>query len=80
MKTNLCFALICFAAFGMFCTKRQGTPVNIIYDTDMASDVDDVGALALLHALADIGEAEILAAMVSSQNEYVVPCLNAINT
>lgn len=80
MKTNLCFTLICLAAFVMFCTERQGAPVNIIYDTDMASDVDDVGALALLHALADLGEAEILAAIVSSQNEYVVPCLNAINT
>jgi len=80
MRTNLCIALICLAAFGMFCTEHQGAPVNIIYDTDMASDVDDVGTLALLHALADLGEAEILAAMVSSQNEYVVPCLNAINT
>ncbi|UCH62914.1 MAG: nucleoside hydrolase [Fidelibacterota bacterium] len=54
--------------------------MNIIYDTDMAADVDDVGALALLHTLADLGEAEILAAMVSSRNEHVVPCLNAINT
>ena len=39
--------------------------VRIIYDTDMSLDVDDVGALALLHALADRGEAELLGVMVS---------------
>ena len=37
----------------------------MILDTDFASDVDDAGALAVLHALADAGEVEILAVMVS---------------
>jgi purine nucleosidase len=55
-------------------------PVRIIFDTDMAGDVDDVGALAILHALADLGEAEILAVGISSRNEHVGPCLDAINT
>lgn len=40
-------------------------PVKIIFDTDMASDCDDVGALAVLHALADLGEAEILAVVTN---------------
>jgi inosine-uridine nucleoside N-ribohydrolase len=40
-------------------------PVDVIYDTDMALDVDDVGALALLHALADRGEARLLAVGIS---------------
>ena len=35
------------------------TPVRIIFDTDMMGDVDDVGTVAVLHALADQGEAEI---------------------
>src|SRR4029450_10167813 len=39
--------------------------VEVIFDTDMALDVDDVGALALLHALADRGECRILAVGVS---------------
>jgi inosine-uridine nucleoside N-ribohydrolase len=55
-------------------------PVKIILDVDLAEDVDDAGALAVLHALADRGEAEILATVVSSKNEWVVPCLDAINT
>lgn len=56
------------------------TPVKVIFDADMAADVDDVGALAILHALADLGEAEILAVGISSRNEDVGPCLDAINT
>src|SRR5690606_29052446 len=35
-------------------------PVRVIFDTDLGPDADDAGALALLHALADRGEAEIL--------------------
>ena len=34
---------------------------RIIFDTDMYTDYDDVGALAILHALADAGECEIAA-------------------
>src|SRR5262245_1529021 len=55
-------------------------PVRVVVDTDLAADVDDVGALAVLHALADRGEAEILAAMVSSRNRHSVACLSALNT
>jgi hypothetical protein len=36
-------------------------PVPLIFDTDMMGDVDDVGTAAVLHALADQGEAKILA-------------------
>lgn len=57
-----------------------GPPVRILFDTDMASDVDDVGALATLHALADLGEAEILGVGISSRNESVGPCVDAIDT
>jgi hypothetical protein len=52
----------------------------VIFDTDMAEDVDDVGALAVLHALADTGEAEILGVMVCARNEAVGPCVDALNT
>lgn len=55
-------------------------PAKIILDVDLCEDVDDAGALAVLHALANRGEAEILGVMVSSNNEWVGPCLDAINT
>jgi hypothetical protein len=61
-------------------SSSDGGPVRIILDVDLAEDVDDAGALAVLHALADRGEAEILGVMVSSRNEWVGPCVDAINT
>lgn len=55
-------------------------PVKVIFDTDMESDVDDVGALAMLHSLADLGEAEILAVMLSSLNPWSAPTVDVVNT
>ncbi|HOX01286.1 MAG TPA: nucleoside hydrolase [Candidatus Paceibacterota bacterium] len=57
-----------------------GAPERIILDVDLAEDVDDAGALATLHTLANRGEAEILGILVSSNNEWVGPCADAINT
>jgi hypothetical protein len=34
--------------------------VNLVLDTDMSIDVDDVGAVCAMHALADLGEVNIL--------------------
>jgi hypothetical protein len=55
-------------------------PMPIIFDTDMDSDVDDVAALCQLHALADLGEVELLAVMISGHHEWSGPCIDAINT
>lgn len=70
------------ATFGLFlwALAAGAAPAKIIFDTDMAEDVDDAGALAVLHALANLGEADILGTMISSRNEGVGPCLDAINT
>lgn len=54
-------------------------PLKILFDTDMDTDCDDGGTMAMLHALADAGEIEILATMVSSYFPYSVPCVAAIN-
>ncbi|MBL4883329.1 MAG: nucleoside hydrolase [Planctomycetaceae bacterium] len=40
-------------------------PVPILLDTDISSDCDDAGALAVLHALADQGKANILAVVTN---------------
>ena len=55
-------------------------PVTIIFDTDIAPDYDDVGAMALLHAFADKGEAEILATISCNTFETTVPTLSVLNT
>ncbi|GHT68779.1 hypothetical protein FACS189452_08990 [Bacteroidia bacterium] len=38
------------------CGQSKNTPVSVIFDTDIGPDYGDVGALTILHALADSGE------------------------
>ncbi len=61
-------------------STTAGEPVRVIFDTDMDTDCDDAGALAMLHAFADQGKVKILATMVSSRYQYSAPCVRAINT
>jgi len=60
--------------------KHSPKPINIIFDSDMGPDYDDVGAITILHALADKGEAKILATMASTKYEGVADVLNVFNT
>ena len=55
-------------------------PVNLILDTDLGPDYDDVGAMALMHALADSGQVNILATLSSNHDERVVPCIEVLTT
>lgn len=58
----------------------EANVVKIIFDTDMGSDCDDVGALALLHFYADRGKAEILGCIYSSGKvPYGAGIVQAIN-
>lgn len=52
---------------------------RILFDTDMATDCDDAGALAVLHVLADKGECEILATVSSSLNPTACAAISTIN-
>ena len=62
-------------------TSLSGGPVPIIFDTDFGPDVDDVGALAILHAMADRDEAEILGVMVSTSENVDSPrAVDVVNT
>ena len=54
-------------------------PVKVIFDTDMYTDFDDVGALACLHALADVGECEILATVVNTRDSMSVAMCEIVN-
>ena len=55
-------------------------PVNLIFDTDFGPDYDDVGAMAVMYALADSGECNILATMASNKHNLIAPALDAMNT
>ncbi len=52
----------------------------IIYDTDFGLDVDDVGALAMLHVLADRGEVALLGVVSNVSDPYSPAAIDVINT
>ncbi len=68
--------LIPCAAFAL---ATAAAPVKVIFDTDMLTDFDDVGALACLHALADAGECEILATVSCTRGNASVGAIEVIN-
>jgi inosine-uridine nucleoside N-ribohydrolase len=63
-----------------FAQKISKKPVSIIFDTDMGGDYDDVGAIAILHALADSGYAKILATVADTKYEGVAAVIDVFNT
>jgi len=73
-------SLLAIAASVNICSETNAAPVGMILDTDFRSDVDDVGALALLNALADNGECELLGVVASQTGPYVIGAINAVNT
>jgi inosine-uridine nucleoside N-ribohydrolase len=76
--------LLSFTAIALagFTTSRElhNKPVSIILDTDIGPDTDDAGAVAVLHAFANSGEATILGMMCNTTAEWGAPCLDAFNT
>ena len=69
------------AWFCFFCglpLLGYGQP-NVILDTDIDSDVDDVEALAMLHTLADRNQINLLGVIVTSEDPYAPTCVSAIN-
>lgn len=64
-------------------SKKKGgnsTVPKIILDTDIGPDYDDVGAIAMLHALADKGEINPLAVISCNKNALTVPVISLLNT
>lgn len=61
-----------------FFLNKPQSPVNILLDTDMLTDCDDVAAIAMLLNLEKRGDANILAVTVSSANELSTPTTQAV--
>src|ERR1700729_4357766 len=58
----------------------KGKPIHVIFDTDMATDYDDIGAITLLHYYADHGQAEILATIANTKYPRIAAVLSVMNT
>ncbi len=54
--------------------------VRVIFDTDLDSDVDDVQALAMLHAYRQAGIVDLLGVVVTSDDSFSFACADALNT
>lgn len=75
---GMLLALTTGSVSGQSAPKRGAVPV--IFDTDMGPDYDDVGAITMLHALADSGQARILATIASTKYPKVTAVLSVLNT
>lgn len=69
--------LICLAVLTMTTSAQPNinimnplTPKPIIIDTDLFSDVDDIGALAVANSLHNCGLADLRAIMLNTHSEY----------
>lgn len=69
--------LICLALLTMTTSAQPNinimnslTPKPIIIDTDLFSDVDDIGALAVANSLHNCGLADLRAIMLNTHSEY----------
>ena len=74
--------LFCFLLMipDLYAQNKGRSDASVILDTDIGPDYDDVGAMAVLHALADKGELRPLAVIASNKNELVVPVISILNT
>ncbi|MFW6371030.1 MAG: nucleoside hydrolase [Bacteroidota bacterium] len=73
----LLLTIVCLSINGMISAQ----PEPIIFDTDMGSDCDDAGALAMLNLYVGQGKAEMLGCIYSSSKvPYGAGIIDAINT
>ncbi|MBW6537811.1 MAG: nucleoside hydrolase [Mariniphaga sp.] len=70
------FIVLTVILFKVFCGTAQ---VKIIFDTDFGGDADDLGALVMLHNLHNKGECELLGIASWSNEQYVIPAMDAVN-
>lgn len=78
-KLFILTTLFCFS-ISYVRSQSQEKNVAVIFDTDIGPDYDDVGALAMLHALADRKECSILATIACNRYSGVASVLNVLNT
>ncbi|HBE68452.1 MAG TPA: nucleoside hydrolase [Planctomycetaceae bacterium] len=69
-----------FAAPNCSILAQDNQPVQLIFDTDIGNDCDDVLALGMIHALQSRGECELLAVTITKDHELAAAFTDAVNT
>lgn len=77
-KSSLLLSGLILLSLVAVAQKKVTKPVHVIFDTDMGPDYDGAGAITMLHAHADRGEAEILATIASTKYEGVAAVLKVL--
>jgi purine nucleosidase len=82
MRTPSLLLAAALAAGILSSTSLRADPVPIIFDTDMSGDIDDVGALAVLNKLTNLGEAKMLACVTNNgvPEKAIGGTIKAVNT
>jgi inosine-uridine nucleoside N-ribohydrolase len=74
-------ALLLIGLFGLFSMRTKAAePVRLILDTDIGNDVDDALALAMIHALENRADVQLLAVTITKDNRYAAPFVDLVNT
>ncbi len=69
-----------FLALLTVAAATAATPVNLIFDTDFRTDVDDPGTLAMLHGLWNENRVAIIGVIATTAGTNVVAAIDAVNT
>jgi inosine-uridine nucleoside N-ribohydrolase len=64
----------------LFAFVAAAAPLRLILDTDIGNDIDDALALALIHALENRAEVQLLAVTITKDNNFCAPYVDAVNT
>jgi inosine-uridine nucleoside N-ribohydrolase len=78
--TRSLLAALLFAALAGVQISRADTVPNVILDTDIWSDIDDALALAMLHALQDRHEINLVAVTVSTDEKWCASFVDLVDT
>ncbi|MDR1963916.1 MAG: nucleoside hydrolase [Planctomycetaceae bacterium] len=80
VRKNFCWFVFFVAVILLlpFCANAE--PVRFIFDTDLGNDVDDAMAIAVIHALQNRNECELLAVTTTKDNPHVAPMVAVLNT
>jgi len=71
--------MVRIAALGWALAQVGWAAKPVIFDTDMGNDIDDAMALAMLHALTDRGECELIGVTLTNANPAAVPYIRMVN-
>lgn len=76
---RLCAALLAIVV-NVCQADNSKSPPNVIFDTDIWSDIDDMLALAMLHTLHDRHEVNLVAVTISTDDPWCASYVDLVNT